>query len=81
METPQAREPIRFQPMIQIRFPPEVKDALEQVRETLELASLQDLLRHLLGMTPGQTSYTDEEVATIRDRVMECLAGAEQRKA
>jgi molybdopterin converting factor small subunit len=67
--------------MIQLRFPPEVKDALEQVRETLELASIQDVLRHLIGMSPGQTSYTDEEVATIRDRVMECLAGAEQRKA
>jgi molybdopterin converting factor small subunit len=67
--------------MIQIRFPPEVKDALEQVRETLELASIQDVLRHLIGMSPGQTSYTDEEVATIRDRVMECLSGAEQRKA
>ena len=81
METHPARDPIRLQPMIQIRFPPEVKHALEQVRETLELASLQDLLRHLLGMTPGQTSYTEEEVTTIRDRVMECLAGAEQRKA
>lgn len=81
METHQPRAPIRFQPMIQMRFPPEIRDALEQVRETLELASLQDVLRHLVGMRPGQTSYTEEEVATIRDRVMECLSGAEQRKA
>lgn len=81
METHPARDPIRLQPMIQIRFPPKVKDALEQVRQAYELGSIQDVFRHLIGMSPGQTSYTDEEVATIRDRVMECLADAEQRKA
>jgi hypothetical protein len=67
--------------MIQIRFPPEVKDALEQIRQAYELASIQDVIRHLLGMTPGQTSYTAEEVAIISELVMERLAGVEQRKA
>lgn len=81
METHPARDPIRLQPMIQLRLPPEVRDTLEQVRQAYELGSIQDVFRHLIGMSPGQTSYTDEEVATIRDRVMECLAGAEQRKA
>lgn len=78
METLQPRKPIRFQPIIQLRFPPEVREALERVRETLELASIQDVIRHLLGMTPGQTSYTAEEVATISELVMERLSNARQ---